>query len=117
MYLKKNKPAIQQENADFLYKLANNQSENRDIAKYFAIKLIFLKINDGIGSFYESFRPEDWLKFRSAGPGSNKERHSKEKGKQHCREYFIAAARRKENFVRFPADNKSCPVKGMRQCL
>ncbi len=40
-------------NADILYKLANKQSDVRDIAKNRAIKLISLKINKGVGSFYE----------------------------------------------------------------
>lgn len=42
-----------EKNADILYKLANKQSENRDIAKYHANKSISLKINGGVGSFYE----------------------------------------------------------------
>jgi len=40
-------------NADISYKLTNKQSEVRDIVKYRAIKLIFLKINEGVGSFYQ----------------------------------------------------------------
>ena len=39
--------------ADIGYKLANKQSDVRDIAENHAIKLISLKINEGVGSFYE----------------------------------------------------------------
>ncbi len=38
-------------NADVRLKLAYKQSENRDIAKNHKIKLIFLKINECVGSF------------------------------------------------------------------
>ena len=40
-------------NSDIGYKLDNKQSDVRDIAKNHASKLISLKINEGVGSFYE----------------------------------------------------------------
>jgi len=40
-------------NADIKYNLVNNSSENRYVDKYFVIKWKFLRINEGIGGFYE----------------------------------------------------------------
>ena len=42
-------------NADIRYKLDNKQRDVQDIAKNHAIKLISLKRNESVGSFYELF--------------------------------------------------------------